>query len=530
MCRYNIPVSRDAVKRARARLEREQNTIRKDWGGRLPIALIYPNRYYLGMSNLGVHTIYRLLNNQSRVVCERAFWEGEGPVISLESQRPLADFAVLAFSVTYELDYFNVPQLLRAAGLPLYAADRDEGQPLIIAGGAAVTANPMPLSPFFDGLGIGEAEAILPAMLPIVSRGTRRRQLLEALAEVPGLYVPLVSPKKPVVRQFVASLDDFPASSAIITPDTELGDLYLMEVARGCAWSCRFCLVSRAFCPLRHVALDKLLAQAETGLKYRRRLGLVGAVVSAHPQIESLVLELRRMGAEISLSSLRIKPLSATVLAAVLESGAKTLALAPEAGSERLRRVINKGISEADIFRAVTMMAGYRLKQLKLYFMIGLPTETDADIAEIVRLARGVKEVITRSKSGCRLVLNVAPFVPKAGTPFQWLGMASLEVLNSRLTQLKAALVPDGIKVKAESPAWSEVQAGLARGDETLAPVLAGTERVTLAGFRRALAQCQVDPDYYAHQAWDSGGKLPWAVISSEAETAYLRHELEQAC
>jgi radical SAM superfamily enzyme YgiQ (UPF0313 family) len=217
------------------------------------------------------------------------------------------------------------------------------------------------------------------------------------------------------------------------------------------------------------------------------------------------------------------------VLRAVLESGAKTLAFAPEAGSERLRWVINKGISEEDIFRAVDMVSGYRLRQLKLYFMIGLPTETDDDIAEIVRLVRGVKEVIARSKSGCRLVLNVAPFVPKAGTPFQWLPMAPLEVLNSRLARLKAALEPQGIKIKAESPAWSEVQAVLARGDEALAPVLAGMEAVTLAGFRRALARCRVDPDYYAHCTWDTGGELPWAVVSSEVETAHLRLELEQA-
>ena len=522
-------MSWDAVKKARAYLEREQNTVFKDWGGRLPIALIYPNRYYLGMSNLGMHTIYRLLNNQSRVVCERAFWEGEGPVVSLESQRPLTDFAMLAFSVTYELDYFNVISLLRAAGLPLYAADRDENHPLLIAGGAGIMANPKPLAPFFDCLCIGEAEAILPAMLPIINQGLNRSQLLGALAEVPGLYVPLASPKKPVVRQFASSLDDFPASTAIITPDTELGDLFLLEVARGCAWNCRFCLVSRAFCPVRHVNIERLLAQARVGLKYRKRLGLVGAVVSAHPQIEPLVHELRKLGAEISLSSLRIKPLSAAVLRAVLESGARTLAFAPEAGSERLRRVINKGISEEDIFRAVAMVADYRLRQLKLYFMIGLPTETDDDIMEIVRLVLGLKEVIARSKSGCRLVLNVAPFVPKAGTPFQWLPMAPVKVLSGRLARLKAALEPQGIKIKAESPAWSQVQAVLARGDEALAPVLADMETVTLAGFRRALARCHVDADYYAHQTWDTGRELPWAVVSSQTETAQLRREMEQA-
>ncbi|MFH0941746.1 MAG: radical SAM protein [Chloroflexota bacterium] len=521
-------MSWDAKRKAREQLGRERNTVGKDWGGRLPIALVYPNCYYIGMSNLGMHAIYRLLNSESKLVCERVFWEGVGPVVSLESQRPPGDFAVLAFSVPYELDYFNIPSLLKASGLPLYAAERGEEHPLVIDGGAAVMANPMPLAPFFDCLAIGEAEVILPALIAVINRGLGRRRLLEALAEVPGLYVPLVRPQGPVVRQFAARLDENLASSVIITPDTELGDLYLIEVARGCAWNCRFCLATRVFCPVRYASLERLLAQAREGLKYRRRLGLVGAVVTAHPDIEPLVLELRKLGAGISLSSLRIKPLPETVLRAVLEGGAKTLAFAPEAGSERLRRLINKGISEDDIFRAVGLVAAHGIKQLKLYFMIGLPTETDADIEEIIRLARGVKEVLAAG-SGGRLVLNVAPFVPKAGTPFQWQPMARLDVLGSRLGQLKAGLAPLGIKVKAESPAWSEVQAVLARGDQTLGPVLAGMEEATLAGFRRASAKCGVDSDHYAHQVWDINGKLPWAAVTSAAETAALRREVGQA-
>ncbi|MFA5317116.1 MAG: radical SAM protein, partial [Dehalococcoidales bacterium] len=450
-------MSWDAIKKARELLGREQNTVFKDWGGKFPIALVYPNRYHIGMSNLGVHAIYRLLNNRSDLVCERVFWEGAGPVISLESQRPLSDFAMLAFSVPYELDYLNIPSVFRAGSMPLYAAERDDSHPLVIAGGAAVMANPMPLAPFFDCLCIGEAEVILPALLEVVNRGLGRRRLLKALAEVPGLYVPQVRPEGPVVRQFVTRLDEQLASSAIITQGTELGGLYLIEVSRGCAWNCRFCLATRVFCPVRYASLEKLLDRAGEGLKYRRRLGLVGAVVTAHPDIETLVLELRKLGAEISLSSLRIKPLSETVLRAVLESGAKSLALAPEAGSERLRRMINKGINEDDIFRAVAMVAACGVRQLKLYFMIGLPTETDEDIEAIVKLVRGLKEVLAAGSSG-RLVLNVAPFVPKAGTPFQWQPMARLDVLRGRLKQLKAGLESQGIRVKAESPAWSEVQ------------------------------------------------------------------------
>lgn len=517
-------MSWDAVKKAREQLGREKNAVVKDWGGRLPVVLVYPNRYYVGMSNLGLHAIYRLLNGENKLICERAFWEGAGPVVSIETQRPLSDFAALAFSVPYELDYFNIPLILKDAGLPLFAAGRGDEHPLVICGGAAVMANPMPLAPFFDAVAIGEAEAIFPALMAVVSRGLGRTKTLEALAEIPGVYVPQVKPEGPVVRRFAPVLDENLASTAVITPDTELGDLYLIEVARGCAWSCRFCLATRVFCPVRYAGLERILAQAREGLKYRKRLGLVGAAVSAHPKIEPLVLELQKMGAQISLSSLRIKPLPETVLKAVLASGAKTLALAPEAGSERLRRLIKKGINEDDILRAVAMVAENGVRQLKLYFMIGLPTETDDDIEDIVKLVRRCGEILG-AKSGRRLVLNVAPFVPKAGTPFQWQPMAPLDVVNQRLKQLKTGLASLGIKVKGESPAWSEVQAILARGDKTLGAALAEMAEPTLAGFKRSLEKCGVDGDYFAHKEWDAGAKLPWAAVSSEKETEVLRRE-----
>jgi radical SAM superfamily enzyme YgiQ (UPF0313 family) len=237
----------DRVKEARRRLTLEQGSIFKDWGGKLAIALIYPNSYYIGMSNLGLHAIYSFLNNYSEVVAERAFWEKENsenrlPPLSLESQRPLTDFTVLAFSISYELDYFNVVQVLKTSGIPPYAVDRDERHPLVIAGGPCATVNPVTLSPFFDCLCIGEAEAILPAWLRILADGIEddRGALLEALAKVPGVYVPRYHTGTPVVRQCANPPAKMPATSVILTPNTELGDLYLIEVERGCNWSCRF--------------------------------------------------------------------------------------------------------------------------------------------------------------------------------------------------------------------------------------------------------------------------------------------------
>jgi len=502
----------------------------------LPIALIYPNSYYLGMSNLGLHTLYRLLNSYDEVVSERAFWEKENrdkklATLSLESRRPLSDFAVLAFSVSYELDYFNVVSILKASGIPLYATDRDERHPLVIAGGPCITANPIPLAPFFDGLCIGEAEPILPSLLPVLFEGLggKRDELLKALAELPGVYVPLVPQEAPVVRQWATNLDDFPVTSVTLTPDTELGNLYLIEVERGCNWGCRFCLVSTAFKPVRFRSVDKLAEQAKQGLKYRKRLGLVGPAVFDHPRLEELLVGLRQVGAKFSISSLRASNLSDKVLAEIARGGARTITLAPEAGSQRLRQVIKKGISEDDILGSIGKLAELGIRQLKLYFMIGLPSETDDDIEEIVELALKCKSILDKRQSGTRLSLNIAPFVPKAGTPFQRLPMAPIPTLKHRLSRLKSKLSPKGIKLKSESPAWSQIQGVLARGDARVAEVLANTEEVSLSGWRRAVEKCHLDTDFYAQQRWDASQKLPWAVIDSGTKASYLEAELSKA-
>ncbi len=514
---------------------REEGAVRKDRGGRLPIALVYPNSYYVGMSNLGFHTVYRFLNRDDGIVCERLFREkgrGEGKreALSVESGRPLGDFPLIAFSVSYELDYFNVAAVLKASGIPLRAADRDERHPLIMGGGPCVSANPMPLAPFFDCLGIGEAEAILPGMLPILKEGVggNREALRQALAEVPGVYVPGYTRGK-VARQRVKDLDEFPAKSAVLTPDTELGDLYLMEAERGCNWRCRFCLVSTTFSPMRFRSVAGLLETAEGGLRYRPRLGLVGPAVSDHPQLEELLDGLHRMGARFSISSLRVSGLTDRALEGIVRGGAKTITIAPEAGSERLRQVIRKDIREEDILSAVERTAAPGIRQIKLYFMVGLPSETDEDIEEIIRLTLEGKAALEKKRSGARLTVNVAPFVPKAGTPFQWLSMASRETLEKRLARLKSVLPGRGIQVRGESPAWSLVQGMLARGDSRVAEALENISEVTLSGWRRAVEKCGLDADYYVYREWDRGQETPWGRIDSGAGAGRLEEELEKA-
>ncbi|MBM3157315.1 MAG: radical SAM protein [Chloroflexi bacterium] len=522
-----------AVQEARQRLDSERGTTYKDWGGKIHIALIYPNSYYLGMSNLGFQTIYRLLNSYDNIVCERVFWEPKrgktDEPISLESQRPLPDFDVLAFSISYELDYFNVIQVLKESGIPLLASDRDERHPLLIAGGPCVTANPLPLSPFFDCFAIGEGEAIVPRFIEVITDGVedKKDRLLKALASVPGVYVPTQYSSKPVKRQWLKDLDSAATTSVILTPDTEFGDMYLIEIARGCGWGCRFCLAGFQFRPFRYWRLESLVQQAENGLKYTNKIGLLAAAVSDYPEIDELAHTLHRMDVELSVSSLRFRPFSQAVLKALAKSGAQTITLAPEAGSERLRRIINKCVTEDDIIEAVDRIAKQGIRQIKLYFMIGLPTETDTDIDEIVRLSLALRGRTEGTLT--RLAITVEPFVPKAGTPFQWLAMAKEDVLTHRLNRIKSSLTKKGIEVRAESAGWSIVQGVLARGDDKLGAVLANMQRSSLAAWRRALKEANLSPDYYVHRELTFNEPLPWSVLDSGVKFDYLSEELQKA-
>jgi len=368
-------------------------------------------------------------------------------------------------------------------------------------------------------------------MLPVLeeSIGGKRDELLKTLAALPGVYVPQINGSTPTTRQWVRNINDFPAHSAVLTPDTELGSLYLIEAERGCNHGCRFCLVSTAFSPARFRSVDSLLKQAEEGLKIRKRIGLVGPAVSDHPQFEKLLAGLQRMGAEIAVSSLRVKPLPDKALREITKGKARTIALAPEAGSQRLRQLIKKGISEEDILEAMYRVAGHGIKQLKLYFMIGLPTETDDDIEELVDLTLRCKAILDKKQAGCRITLSIAPFVPKAGTPFQWLAMEKLSVLNRRVSMLKKRLSPEGVKIKAESPAWSRVQGVLARGDARLAEALAEIDELSLSGWQKAMDKCGLDADFYLDRRLDTSDELPWSVIDLGIKPGNLELELNKA-
>lgn len=510
-------------------LTHEQGTIIKDWGGKLPIALLYPNTYYVGMSSLALHTLYHLLNTRPDIVCERVFCgyrrlQWSPPPLSLETQRPLAEFGVLATSFSFELDYLHFVAMLYSAGIPLLAAHRDESFPLLLAGGPAVSANPEPLAEICDVFVIGEVEEILPSLLDTLQAGItgNRFQLLQELSKIPGVYVPAAMPTvKPgstdgqsefvIQRQWVRNLDLYPTHTRVFTDVTEFGDMHLIEIARGCGRGCRFCLAGCLYRPPRERSVATLLEQARWGRNFRSKVGLVSAAVSDYSRIEELIAGLQSLGVRLSVSSMRVDPLPEALLAALAASGSHTLTLAPEAGSERLRTVIHKNIHHADILHAAERAEQYGFPEMKLYFMVGLPEEEDEDIQAIITLVKEVSRIFHG-----RILVSVAPFVPKAHTPFQRQAMAPAHVLQRRLRWLQRDLQTINVRMNSESVDWAIVQAILARGDRQVSLALATIQEPSLSNWKRALSVYNLDSERYI-RARQPDEPLPWSFIRIKA-------------
>ncbi len=534
------------IEKYRAILACEEGVAPREWGGKLSVCLVYPNRYPIAMGNLGFQAVYRLLNDRADVVCERAFLpdpddlreyeKSRTQLLSLESQRPLADFDVIAFSVSFENDYLNIPRIFYLAGIPPLSAERPGSAPLVMAGGAAMFLNPEPVADFMDLVCIGEAEAILPRLADLLGqRGDEdRREFLRKAAELPGIYVPALYeavydgarlasftslPGAParVERVWSADLARDGAVSEILSPQSEFADMYLMEVSRGCPRGCRFCAAGFIYLPYRQRPLETLTAEVAKGLKVRGKIGLVGAAVSDYRGIGELCRHIRALGGKVSVSSLRIDALDDGMIDTLVESGHKTVALAPEGGSQRMRDLINKNLTEEQILAACDRLIGKDILNLKLYFIIGLPTESMADLEEMVRLVTKVRERVVATAKGNRrlgaIVLSVNPFVPKPFTPFQWCGMEEVAALEKKGAYLRKAFgrLPN-VRLQMESPRDAYLQAFLARGDRRLANFV--LRAADLGSWKRAAREFSVDADLLVHRGIPLDERLPWDVIA----------------
>ncbi len=423
--------------RRRTLLAAERPTEALSRHGRHRVALGFPNAYEIGMSNLGFQWVYRLLNREEDVACERFFVEEEdrdrrGPR-TLESDAPIGDFPLVAFSISWEMDYANFLTLLSAARIPLERSDRGEGDPIVLVGGDCARINPAPLTPWVDAFAMGDGEKLVPGIGDVLRRDFDRQRTLEALAALPGLYVPaLHGPRaeaadegKIVVQQFKAAEGAVrePPHTTILTPHTELSDKLLIEVARGCSEMCRFCWAAYAMAPQVRIPAERLLEVARRNRPLTSRVGLIATAVADHPEILPILRGLQALDFHIALSSVKIDAISPEILAILTAQGERALAIAPEAGNERLRRALNKKVSDEMLREKVRIIAESGITQLKLYLQIGLPGETDEDVADLVRLVDELRRIVLsegrkRGRVGT-LVPTVNAFIPKPHTPFE---------------------------------------------------------------------------------------------------------------
>ena len=534
-------------------LELEDGVTLKNWNDKISIALVYPNTYQVGMSNLGIHILYREMNKLENVVCERVFWpDEEGQrVKSIESQRELKDFDVVAFALSFEMDGFHLLDILSRSGIEVLAANRGEADPLILMGGPCPTFNPEPWAHFIDGMIIGEGEEILPEVVSLWSslEGMTKDEKLEKMLSVGGLYVPkfyrstydeagrfigMVGLDESVpskIEKRMVDLAKYAGCTEIISPATEFGHMFLIEVARGCGRHCRFCMAGYAFRNPRVRPVSEILAAIEEGkARGAKQIGLVGAAVSDHPQIDELVRAVDAAGLDLSVASLRADNVSQVLLEKLVKSGQRTVTFAPETGSERLRKVINKGLNEEELLKACLMAIQTGMKHIRLYAMLGLPTETQEDVAELVNLARKIRKLMKENHHAGKVVLSVNPFIPKPFTPFEKMPLFDEKEIEKKIHFLRKELpLKEGYEIKAESLREAWVQGILARADRSISEVILQCGERGYKAFSQTFRKAGFEKERYEYQNLDLWKAMPWQVVDLGIRENYFEEELVKA-
>lgn len=545
--------------------------------GDIRFHLTYPNNYWVAMSNLGFQAVYDILARDQRVIVERGFLpensdEKEQQATkwrSFESDRLLGDCDILGFSLSFETDYSHLIRILNNQGLLFNswqereaAAQGKFSMPIIIAGGTAITLNPEPVADLIDALVIGEAEELLPEMIDVFheakTKGWSREQLLLGLAQIEGIYVPRFYephynqdgtmlrfdarddvPPRPR-RRFVKDLSKFKTYSRILTAETEFKSMFLTETGRGCEMGCRFCVAGYIYRPIRKRSEEVLQETVQIGLENSDAIGFVGAAVSSHKSIAKLAQKVAESGARASLSSIMSQKVSKALAASISESEYKTVALAPEAGSTRLRRAAGKRVDNEQVINAARELAESGIRGFKLYFIVGLPTETDEDVDAIAALAITIRDTVFEiSKTSGKLAwvsLSINPFIPKASTPFQWESMLDPKVLDKKIERIRKLVIKvPNLELRFEPPKESYFQGLLSRGDRRVVRLLLEVERRgenwkwLMKKTSAPILEGVPAVDFYVSRKIGFNELLPWEVVDSLIPRDLLEREAMRA-